>query len=180
MITDDRFRSWVKQLKGDNNTANCTVCFKVIDLGNMGEAALRSHMKSRKHVDALKAQTSSDITLFSSNFVRSKSKTDNPTVDENISTCIGESSESCTNNSDSFVVPLPPPPVHTVAAPHTKSITKFMDSSAVLKAEIMWTLRTVTTHCSYKSNDKVVEVFKYMFPDSEIVKKFTCGERKTA
>lgn len=33
------------------------------------------------------------------------------------------------------------------------SVTNFVETTDVLKAEIMWTLRTVTTHCSYKSND---------------------------
>lgn len=55
-----------------------------------------------------------------------------------------------------------------------------MEREETVKAEIIWTLHTVQHHHSYKSNEGIQAVFKTMFPDSEIAKRFTCGEKKTA
>lgn len=52
-------------------------------------------------------------------------------------------------------------------------------STATLRAEVIWVLRTVTSHNSYRSNDGIEEVFKTMFPDSGLVHSFTCGKDKT-
>ena len=60
------------------------------------------------------------------------------------------------------------------------SLPQFASGSDVLKAEVIWTMKTVSDHLSFKSNDNINEVFKEMFPDSQIASKFTCGEKKTA
>ena len=44
----------------------------------------------------------------------------------------------------------------------------------------MWVLKTVTSHYSYKSNENVKELFKYMFPDSAIAQHFTMSESKSS
>ena len=49
-----------------------------------------------------------------------------------------------------------------------------------MKAEILWTLKTVTSHCSYKANEYINDIFQAMFPDSKIAKGFCCGECKMA
>ncbi|KAK8788935.1 hypothetical protein V5799_021289 [Amblyomma americanum] len=50
----------------------------------------------------------------------------------------------------------------------------------VTDAEILWTLKMVASHYSYNSSAHTGELFKKMFPDSEIAKSFSCGERKSA
>lgn len=52
--------------------------------------------------------------------------------------------------------------------------------SDVLKAEILWTLKSMDSHFSYNSFTNVGMVFKTMFPDSAIASQFARGERKAA
>jgi hypothetical protein len=49
-----------------------------------------------------------------------------------------------------------------------------------LTAEILWSMKTVNFHYSYKSSESVDLLFKRMFPDSKIAAKFQCGETKCA
>ncbi|CAM1297534.1 Uncharacterised protein g1835 [Pycnogonum litorale] len=53
-------------------------------------------------------------------------------------------------------------------------------ANELLKAEILWTLYSVTAHHSYRSNAIVGKLFASMFPDSDIASKFSCGEKKSA
>ena len=53
-------------------------------------------------------------------------------------------------------------------------------NQAIMKAELLWTLKTVTSHCSCKSNENINDIFQAMFPDSAIAKGFCCGEHKMA
>ncbi|XP_028296859.1 uncharacterized protein LOC114458643 [Gouania willdenowi] len=49
-----------------------------------------------------------------------------------------------------------------------------------MKAEVLWTLNTIAKHQSYNGNEGISELFKSMFPDSDIATTFTCGSDKTA
>ncbi|KAH8034214.1 hypothetical protein HPB51_021884 [Rhipicephalus microplus] len=51
---------------------------------------------------------------------------------------------------------------------------------SVVDGEILWTLKMVTAHYSYKSSAHTGDLFKKMFPDREIAKAFSCSERKSA
>jgi len=48
-LGEDRFKDWVR--KKDDSTAKCSYCWKDISIGNMREAALTSHVKSKKHLE---------------------------------------------------------------------------------------------------------------------------------
>lgn len=50
----------------------------------------------------------------------------------------------------------------------------------VTDAEILWTLKVVTSHYSYNSSSHTGDLFRKMFPDSNIAKAFSCGEKKSA
>ncbi|KAL1417424.1 hypothetical protein MTO96_006167 [Rhipicephalus appendiculatus] len=50
----------------------------------------------------------------------------------------------------------------------------------VIDAEILWTLKMVTSHYSYNSSSHTGDLFRKMFPDSSIAKAFSCGEKKSA
>ncbi|KAL1417359.1 hypothetical protein MTO96_026938 [Rhipicephalus appendiculatus] len=50
----------------------------------------------------------------------------------------------------------------------------------VTDAEILWTLKVITSHYSYRSSTQTGDLFKRMFPDSEVAKSFSCGEKKCA
>lgn len=44
----------------------------------------------------------------------------------------------------------------------------------------MWVLKTISEHHSYTLNENIMEIFKTMFPDSEVAATFSCGSNKTA
>lgn len=49
---------------------------------------------------------------------------------------------------------------------------------SVIEAEILWTMKVVSSHYSYSSSGSVSELFRKMFPDSDIARSFTCSEKK--
>lgn len=75
--------------------------------------------------------------------------------------------------------PPPPPPqisatVDLLAnsmAPATSDLRVVMGATP--------TLNTAVNHHSLNSNEGISELFKEMFPDSDIAKSFTCGKDKT-
>lgn len=83
--------------------------------------------------------------------------------------------------------------VPTAVAPEATAMTRAISASsssaadirvalggtATLRAEVLWCLHTAEKHHSLNSNENVAEVFKAMFPDSDIAKSFTCGKDKT-
>ena len=59
------------------------------------------------------------------------------------------------------------------------SLTKFTQADAT-KAELLWTLKVVSSHYSYNSCAGNGELFSAMFPDSEVAKNYKCSARKTS
>ena len=47
-LRNPAYSTWLKQTN-DSSKASCKLCVRSFDVGNMGEAALRSHMKGTKH-----------------------------------------------------------------------------------------------------------------------------------
>jgi len=47
-----------------------------------------------------------------------------------------------------------------------------------LKAEIVWALKAIMSHYSYKSCEGTSKLFQAMFPDSRIASQFSCGGKK--
>lgn len=67
-LSDAKF-SWVKEFKGDKHKAMCCACNKVIDIERMGESALKSHMKGKKHKGNTCATSGSTQSLLMSTFL---------------------------------------------------------------------------------------------------------------
>jgi len=164
---NDTYKSWIKPMKANKWKAWCTVCKKDIELGSMGESALRSHIKSETHkygIDKLSKPTVSVASYFA----------------------VGNGKKL---NKDSEITepPIIGTPVATDADVASKQIAgqgatldKFVISDAARKAEILWTLKLITDHQSYRSSEGSTDLFTAMFPDSDIAKQFACGEKKAA
>ena len=60
-LTDQKYKSWVREFKSDKHSVICCLCIKIIDLGKIGEYAVNSHMKSKKHVQCTPAATTTPI-----------------------------------------------------------------------------------------------------------------------
>ena len=59
------------------------------------------------------------------------------------------------------------------------SMKAFTTYEIVKKAEILQSIKSVMAHFSFSASDDIGDLFKKMFPDSEIASKFACGETKT-
>ena len=77
-------------------------------------------------------------------------------------------------------IPIPTNDDTSSDATSQSAVTSFISPPDTQKAEVLWVLHTVTRHNSFKSNDDIRGVFAAMFPDSQLAKSFTCGEKKTA
>ena len=58
------------------------------------------------------------------------------------------------------------------------SVESFTIKKSTLDAEIIWAMKCVNNHFSYKSCQDTGKLFAKMFPDSTIAKQFALGERK--
>ncbi|XP_056262502.1 uncharacterized protein LOC130188267 isoform X3 [Pseudoliparis swirei] len=141
---------WLRSVPGNAYQASCVMCRKTFQLGTMGIRAVESHVKSKKHSDHAKARQQPAIASFCST----------ASIDVNASTLDGT-----VGNPEPTVMP--------------SDLRAMCGSTPTLQAEVIWVLRTVTSHHSCRSNDGIGEVFKAMFPDSSLVQSFTCGKDKT-
>lgn len=151
--TQAAYKDWLRPFKGDNRKALCSSCDKVIELSNMGESALKSHIKSAKHIRITEQQKKTVNSCQSmQSFFKPVEKSDG----------IGNLS-------------IPPPPADTCPGPSTssKTLQSFVSKEDTIKAEILWTLKVVTSHQSYRSCVGVDKLFQNMFPDSQIARNFS-------
>ena len=138
-------------VKRDSNihAAFCRFCNKSIDLTTMGRTALVSHMKGRKHTDRLK---------------QAFSHSQGP-----IETYV-TSTPSATASNESLSQP--------VQFSNSKHLGNTMESF-VSNAEILWCLKTIDSNYSFSSNTGITDLFKCMFPDSNIARTMSCAETKS-
>lgn len=61
-----------------------------------------------------------------------------------------------------------------------KGLDSHVTTNEHLSAEVLWSIKVVLAHYSFKSCEDIAQTFQRMFPDSDIAKKFTCGEKKCA
>lgn len=52
-LSNPQYNKWIER-GSSSSEAKCKACKKTFAVQNMGEAAVKSHMKSKKHVDAVK------------------------------------------------------------------------------------------------------------------------------
>ena len=110
-------------LEGDSKSiAVCKSCKRTINIASMGEAVIASHAKSDKHQKKLVGQQMMTLKDFG---IPSTS-----VVQETAAAAVIKS------------VPL-------VAGTVNNLVNR---NQAIMKVEILWTLKAVTSYCSYKSN----------------------------
>jgi len=68
-LANKEYKAWLMQDPGNRDTmARCRYCLKSLDISNMGEAALRSHMKGKRHTDLVPAlsdkASQSELSLY--------------------------------------------------------------------------------------------------------------------
>lgn len=55
-LRNPHYSTWIEKSKISNGEARCKLCVKSFDIQNMGEAALKSHMKSKRNTTALQGE----------------------------------------------------------------------------------------------------------------------------
>ena len=59
------------------------------------------------------------------------------------------------------------------------TLNTFITNFDSTKAEIIWSLKSVTSGFSNRANDELTETFATMFPDSRIAKSFSLAKTKS-
>lgn len=170
---------WVRECKDDRYKAKCFACRKIIDLGKMGENALKSHMKNAKHKsnnEMLEDLSSMHLFTTASSSTDIKLK-NGPKASKGKTLC--DMAVPVVSVDVLNIEPLQQLSTGAEVQPSKKSMLHFAVRN-VFEAEILWTFKTVADHVSYRSNENVAQLFRKMFLDSAIAQKFSCGERKTA
>ncbi|GBM74428.1 hypothetical protein AVEN_39220-1 [Araneus ventricosus] len=149
------YKMWLQRNVSDVHSARCTICYKNFSVASMGKSAVKSHAKSRKHIDLQSTRRTS------MNVVRSYSNDK--------------------NTPESICKPQDSPSLFAASSTsNIGNIESHVVKNDVLAAEILWTLKTLKNHGSYKANEDIEKMFNRMFPDSAIVSKFSCREKKPA
>ena len=151
------YKLWLERDR-DKYKAKCKVCMKTFDVSNMGESALASHEKGKKHRNLMEKQaksTTGDIRnlLLSSSSIASQSATGSNDSRSTTSTSSNRGSASA-------------------------GMSVFLTRNDSLTADMWWALKVNSSHFSYKSCEDINFLVQQMFPDSDIAKKFTCGEKR--
>ena len=199
----DEYKEWLNKLPSDNTQFGCQWCNpsnNTFKLGNMGERAVLSHMKSKKHDEAkthheeikkffqkhvaqssqnsvAKSQDTASSTTTSS--AESQDTTTYSAESESTNASAGGSTDTiaeiASSSSDAPVVDA----VDEFSGKLQSTIIHGLRGSHVIKAEIIWCMRTVMKDHSNSSNEDISLTFRSMFPDDHVVANFTCGKDKT-
>ena len=119
----------------DKYKAKCKVCMKTFNVSNMGELALTSHKKGKRHIHLIEKQqrnTTGDIR----NLLSSSSST---------------ASQAATKSSKSRSTASASSDDRTTSA----GMCAFMTRNDTLTAEIWWALKVKSSCYSYKSHEDI-------------------------
>ena len=130
----------------------------------MGEYSLKSHSSGKTHQKNVSILRGNTKILFATS--------DTPCSS---AVCVGMEW-----NNMLLLAQFPVPLMQAIDLKGTPTLSHYLDSNAVLRAEILWVLHTTSCHNLYNSNEGISKVFSSMFPDSEIARRFSCGGEKTA
>ena len=148
-LKHEKYKEWIERDVSDSNSARCCACRKSFCMASMGESAVRSHGEGAKHktlLEKMLASSRGTIGPISDFFGTVRLRTTN-----------------VTNGSSSTIVDSDP-----IHSPCGSGLSSHLVTEDVIKSEILWTLRTIEHHCSYKSNKGMEKTFQRMFPDSRI------------
>ena len=149
----DEFKPWLE--KGiDTRTARCSACRQSFDVSSMGESAVVSHAKGKKHLEKINGKNSMSTLFFKNSGELKKVLVTTP------------AEAACTNSHKS--------------CSQANNLRSLLLKSTVTKAEILWCLKTVLSHSSFHSGENISKRFSVMFSHSDIAKSFSLGKTKCA
>ena len=168
-VNDPEYKDWVQRVPDDENSAQCKLCRKTFTLSTMGTGALKSHMSSKKHLNAVSQSSrgSADkgqMQLTSFCFKSPQTaKSDDPKSDgTGIQAPQSQTLELLEPENSALGVSaaLPENDGSSAAQQQPQSLNDKELKLAVTKAEILWTLKAVSSHYSMNSCKDIVSILK--------------------
>ena len=147
-------KDWLLPEDLDPTEARCKIYRKTFSLSKMGEKAVTGHAEGKKQASSLKL--SQGIGHVSDFYEKTEVQTEKAAPGE-----VRESSSKLTCS-------------RSIEQTSTQ-LTKLVLRKEQHKAEILWALKSVMSHFSLNSAQDIMEIFKAMFPDSNIVQGMRCG-----
>jgi hypothetical protein len=170
-----QFATWLVEVPGRPGIARCSICITDFQLSNMGRQAVISHMNSKKHQKACgTASENKSITTFS---VRRSAESITPTSDASTTASTG-STVVPNELTAAAVIAEEQQAEHSETSSKPGTMLKYVINDAVCQAEILWSIKLIMSHYSYRSSDEMSQLFRSMFADSEIARKITMGRTK--
>lgn len=163
--------TWLHEVTADSYKAGCKLCKSTFDVGNMGISSIISHEKGKKHATHVEdAQSSRPLFQFATSVKLTTSASSATSDDLSMATTDSQGQEmpQTSNTQKAGSCGLVP------------GISQYLVKDAVTRAEIRWALSGVMSHSSLRASGNAAELFKLMFPDSDIASKFSMGKDKCA
>lgn len=178
-LEESDFKLWLEEVEHKKYEAFCNLCRKIINIQHDGRYALTSHRNGKNHAARetplrKRMQLTLPFANSSSNVVSASNSSANVVFASNSSTnvVVDSTNVDSTSNSNAEV---------TVKSNEMcGAVSKWMNTTEVLKAEILWAINKVVTHSSNRSAALSSDLFPLLFPDSMIAKKFSMKKDKTA
>ena len=153
MVGNGKFKSWLRKVEKDTYSAECTICSKTFDISSIGESALTSYMKGKKHCERATSVCESQSIYFS------KSE----------SADLSGPSEGSNNHLSA----------HSTGSISKSSLDSMIVMTSVAHAEICGALKIVSSKYSKSSSDNIGQLFRVMFPDSKVAESFSFAKIKS-
>lgn len=184
-LLKDTFKTWVAPVEKDRTSAHCKLCCKNFDLSNMGEQALVSHMNGKKHQKAYQSsQCSSSLYAFyaSKKSSLSSQNVQNVSISTEIKDVSDQSKPTCKETADSTSVSenVILTTSNQTSANQPRGLKSMLIKNEITKAEVLWCLHLVQSHNSQRSGGDAVNLFRIMFPDSEVASAMKLQRTKIA
>ena len=162
------FKDWIIKHESPFK-AYCKLCSKAIELSNMGKRALTSHADSQVHKKAVSLMHGA---TKMEQFVKTEKES-------------GADSKEESGITETFTIPMPPDEPcsshssqQEVQGPSEQLLKAYVTGESVMRAEVLWAVKSVLSHFSFRASSDVGGLFQNMFPDSVIAKKFACSKTK--
>ena len=159
---------WAKYKNSTHIT--CTICNKDVAYNNMGESALKSHSKPNetnptKHQRLAKEREAARKRLSVLHFtdVTNSTKSPSTTTSESTSAVVSPATDSASTSKPASIQP---------------TIEQYALPVNLAKAEILWSMKVILNHFSLRSCLGIGDLFRTMFPDSDVAQTFELSKTK--
>ena len=152
------FKDWIQRHE-NNYKASCKVCQKAIDLSNMGRGALISHSQGKGHKNAM-ALVAGPTMLH---FVKTKQVSKEI---ESVKDTLLTADESHSSQQGKSI------------PGQQSSMKAFTTKEIVMKAEILWSIKSVMVHFSFNASADIGDLFNRCFQTVRLLQNLLVGKQR--